>query len=78
LNVNERITGKCHFWNDEKHWGFLRRDDYRPGDKDDFCHISAVDAAGIRALEQGDAVEYEMVQDRRRPERMVVGNLRLI
>jgi hypothetical protein len=32
-NVTTTIYGKVHFWNDEKHWRFIRRNDYRPGDK---------------------------------------------
>jgi cold shock protein len=77
LNVTT-IYGKVHFWNEEKLWGFIRRQDFKPGDKDDFVHISAVQKAGIRALEAGDAVSYELVPDKRRPDRMVAGNLKLI
>ena len=76
-NVTTTIYGKVHFWNDEKHWRFIRRNDYRPGDKDDFCHISALEAAGIRSLEQGDEVSYQLMLDKRHPERLIVANLQL-
>lgn len=72
------ITGKVHFWSDEKRWGFIRRYDFRPGDKDDFVHIGALEAAGIRSLEPGDTVEYDLRPDTRRPERLIVSNLRLV
>jgi CspA family cold shock protein len=72
------ITGRVHWWSDEKKFGFIRRSDYRPGDKDDFVHISAVEAAGIRSLEQGDEVTYELAPDKRHPERLIVANLKVV
>jgi cold shock CspA family protein len=76
--VNERIRGYVHNWNDDRNFGFIRRPDWRPGDKDDFVHGSALDAAGIRELQKGDEVEYSLVPDRRHPDRLIVGDLRLV
>jgi cold shock CspA family protein len=41
-------------------------------------HISALEAAGIRSLEPGDSVEYDLRPDARRPERLIVSNLKLV
>jgi len=76
--VTSRITGRVHFWSEEKKWGFIRRHDFRPGDKDDFVHVTALEAAGIRILEPGNNVEYDLHPDTRRPERLIVSNLRLV
>ena len=47
-----------------KNYGFIQPDD---GGPQMFCHISAVGAAGLRGLEQGDRVEYsvEIAQEKR-------------
>jgi CspA family cold shock protein len=39
---------------------------FRPstGDKDVFVHISAVERAGLNALNEGQTVEYELVSNR--------------
>ena len=36
------------------------------GDKDVFVHISAVERAGLRTLNEGQEVEYELVTNRGR------------
>ena len=36
------------------------------GDKDVFVHISAVERAGLRSLNEGQTVEYELVTNRGR------------
>jgi cold shock CspA family protein len=78
IHVTERIRGHVHNWLEDQNFGFIRRPDWKPGSKDDFCHGSALDAAGIRELQKGDEVEYELVRDPRHPERLIVGNLRLV
>ena len=53
-------TVKC--FNDQKGFGFIQPDD---GGKDVFVHISAVERAGMRGLNEGQKVSYDIVADRR-------------
>jgi CspA family cold shock protein len=49
-------------FNGQKGFGFIQPDD---GSKDVFVHISAVERAGMTALNEGQKVGYEVVADRR-------------
>ena len=53
--------GTVKWFNSTKGFGFIQPQD---GSKDVFVHISAVERAGIRTLNEGDKVSYE-VQDGR-------------
>jgi CspA family cold shock protein len=55
-------TGTVKWFNTAKGFGFIQPDD---GGSDVFVHISAVEQAGLRALNEGDQVQFEMEQDRR-------------
>ncbi|GAC1335702.1 MAG: cold-shock protein [Beijerinckiaceae bacterium] len=55
-------TGTVKWFNPEKGYGFIQPDD---GGKDAFVHISAVEQAGMRGLNEGQKVNYELVTDRR-------------
>ena len=55
-------TGTVKWFNAEKGYGFIQPDD---GGKDVFVHISAVEQAGMRNLQEGQKVEFEVVADRR-------------
>ena len=55
-------TGTVKWFNSEKGYGFIQPDQ---GGKDVFVHISAVERAGLRALNEGQKVEYQEEQDRR-------------
>ena len=55
-------TGTVKFFNSQKGFGFIQPDD---GSKDVFVHISAVERAGMRSLNEGQKVSYEVVADRR-------------
>jgi CspA family cold shock protein len=50
-------TGTVKWFNATKGYGFIQPQD---GSKDVFVHISAVERAGIRALNEGDKVSYEV------------------
>ena len=55
-------TGTVKFFNTTKGYGFIQPDD---GGQDAFVHISAVERAGMRTLNQDQKVSYELEQDRR-------------
>ncbi len=53
--------GKIKWFDPKKGYGFISPDD---GSKDAFLHISALEAAGINQLEVGQAVSYELAEQR--------------
>ncbi|RAK56526.1 cold-shock protein [Phenylobacterium deserti] len=55
-------SGTVKWFNTAKGFGFIQPDD---GGSDVFVHISAVEQAGLRGLNEGDQVSYELEQDRR-------------
>ena len=55
-------TGTVKWFNATKGYGFIQPDD---GGKDVFVHISAVEAAGLRGLNDNQKVSYELERDRR-------------
>jgi len=54
--------GTVKWFNDQKGFGFIQPDD---GGKDVFVHISAVARAGMRVLNEGQKVAFDVVADRR-------------
>ena len=60
--TGEKASGTVKFFNAMKGFGFIQRDDGQP---DAFVHISAVERAGIPALNEGDRLEFEIEVDRR-------------
>ena len=54
--------GTVKWFNGQKGFGFIQPDD---GGKDVFVHISAVERAGMRSLNEGQKISYEIVADRR-------------
>ncbi len=55
-------TGTVKWFNGQKGFGFIQPDD---GSKDVFVHISAVEQAGLRGLNEGQKISYEVEADRR-------------
>ena len=53
--------GIVKWFNPTKGYGFIQPDD---GSKDAFVHISAVERAGLRSLNEGQKIEYELVSGR--------------
>jgi len=54
-------TGTVKWFNTTKGYGFIAPDE---GGKDVFVHITAVQAAGLRGLDDGQRIEYELSTDR--------------
>jgi CspA family cold shock protein len=56
--MSERIQGTVKWFNGGKGYGFISRE----GGEDVFVHHSAILAEGYRNLEEGQRVEFEVVQ----------------
>ena len=50
-------TGKIKWFNPTKGYGFIEND---TGGKDVFLHVSALEEAGIETLQEGQAVSFEI------------------
>lgn len=55
------MTGKVKWFNAEKGYGFIERED----GGDVFVHFSAIQSEGFKTLEEGQAVEFDVVQGKR-------------
>lgn len=54
-------TGTVKFFNTAKGFGFIQPED---GSKDVFVHVSAVQAAGMQTLREGQRVSFEIKTER--------------
>lgn len=54
-------TGTVKWFNATKGFGFIEPQD---GGKDVFVHITAVQAAGLNGLNDGQAVSYDVIAER--------------
>jgi CspA family cold shock protein len=54
--------GTVKWFNSQKGFGFIQPES---GNKDVFVHISAVERAGMSALNEGQKVTFDIVADRR-------------
>ena len=55
------MTGKVKWFNAEKGYGFIERED----GGDVFVHFSASQGDGFKTLEEGQAVEFDVVEGNR-------------
>lgn len=55
-------TGTVKFYNDQRGFGFIQPDD---GGKDVFVHATALEAAGMRGLVEGQKLSFEVRADQR-------------
>ena len=53
--------GTVKWFNAQKGYGFIQPDD---GSKDVFVHITAVERAGMRSLNEGQKISFEIVTER--------------
>ena len=55
-------TGTVKWFNTQKGFGFIQPDD---GGKDIFVHISAVEGAGLKGLNDGQKLSFDLVTDKK-------------
>ena len=65
--------GTVKWFDVSKGYGFIEPND---GGRDVFVHITALQAAGLIGLREGQSVSYEIEPDRRG--RMTVGQLKIV
>ena len=65
-------TGQVKFFNATKGFGFIAPED---GGKDVFVHVTAVQAAGLRGLNEGQRVSFDIEADKRGPKAV---NLKIV
>ncbi len=59
-----KLKGTVKWFNNAKGFGFIGRDD----GPDVFVHYSALIADGYKSLQEGDAVEFEIVDGQKGPQ----------
>ncbi|HEY3778289.1 MAG TPA: cold-shock protein [Rhizomicrobium sp.] len=65
-------TGQVKFFNTTKGFGFIAPEG---GGKDVFVHVTAVQAAGLRGLNEGQSVSFDVEPDTKGPKAV---NLKLV
>ncbi|CAM3520099.1 MULTISPECIES: cold-shock protein CspD [Brevibacillus] len=58
------MQGKVKWFNAEKGFGFIERE----GGDDVFVHFSAIQSDGFRSLDEGQEVEFDIVEGDRGPQ----------
>lgn len=59
------FSGKVKWFSDQKGFGFIERESE---DDDVFVHFSAIQDDGFKSLEEGQEVEFEIVEGDRGPQ----------
>jgi CspA family cold shock protein len=55
-------VGTVKFFNTQKGYGFIQPDD---GSKDVFVHITAVERAGMKSLNEGQRISFDVEPDKK-------------
>ena len=58
------MQGRIKWFNAEKGYGFIERED----GTDVFVHYSAIEGEGFKSLQEGDVVEFDVVDGERGPQ----------
>ena len=69
--MSERETGTVKWFNATKGYGFIERD--QGGDV--FVHYTAINGTGYRTLEDGQRVEFEIIEGNKGPQAQNVETL---
>jgi CspA family cold shock protein len=64
-------TGTVKWFNNAKGYGFVGRE----GGADVFCHFSSIEIEGYKSLNEGDRVEFDIVQGDKGPQTAKVTRL---
>ncbi len=56
--MNGRVKGNVKWFNEKKGYGFISQENKGP---DVFVHLSGISSLGYRTLNEGTAVEFEIV-----------------
>jgi CspA family cold shock protein len=59
-----RLQGRVKWFDARKGYGFIERD----GEEDVFVHFSAIEMDGYKTLNDGEEVEFDIVQTERGPQ----------
>jgi CspA family cold shock protein len=59
-----KVRGQVKWFNNSKGFGFIGRED----GADVFVHYTAIAGEGYRSLQEGDTVEFEIVQGQKGPQ----------
>ncbi|QXH80916.1 cold-shock protein [Pseudomonas salmasensis] len=59
------VTGTVKWFNAEKGFGFIKRDD---GSADIFAHFSQIQSDGFKSLDEGQKVEFEVLPGTKGPQ----------
>ncbi len=60
-----RLKGTVKWFNNAKGFGFIGRED---GNADVFVHYTAINNDGYKSLQEGDQVEFEIVDGQKGPQ----------
>jgi CspA family cold shock protein len=56
------MSGTVKFFNGERGYGFIKPDD---GGRDVFVHITAVEQAGMKSLNEGQRIQFDVEPDKK-------------
>jgi len=62
--MSDTINGKVKFFNEAKGFGFIEQEN----GPDVFVHFSAIQGAGFKTLQEGQAVQFEITQGKKGPQ----------
>lgn len=57
-------VGRIKWFNDQKGYGFIEREE----GSDVFVHYTAIEGSGFRSLNEGDQVQFEVVEGPKGPQ----------